>query len=169
MSKKTKVEIMRDNFLKIRGGKLISIEAYILAILVFCILVLLKNESPIMSIMFAMVVGFVFPILVGIFKSLAWLAAILFSFIWASLGFVLVGAVVNKSFFIRLLLSIILFCITFWVHKNYSGLTFQGISKKSKNQQVVSLEEPLYENVSFCSKCGRRIRTFDGKCDSCDR
>lgn len=168
MSKKTKVEVTRENFLKMRGGKLISIEAYILAIAVFIILATVKNASPVVSLIIAGIVGFVFPILVGTFKSLAWLATTLFSLVWGFLTFVFVGAIANGSVLIGLLFGIAFFAISFWVHKNYSGLSFRGISKKTHTQQIATNEEATYEAVQFCPKCGRRIRSIDGRCDSCD-
>lgn len=170
MNKKTKAEIIRDNFLKMKGGKLISVEAYILAFVVLFILTIVKNISPFISLIVAFVIGFIFPVFIGTFKLLAWLAAVLFSLIWAFLAFVIVGAIANESVLAGLLAGVVFFIISFIVHKNYSGLLFQGISTKRVDQQIsTSLDEPIYEAVKFCPKCGRRIRTIDGCCDTCDR
>lgn len=169
MNRKTRVGVTREDLLKMRGGKLISVEAYALAIVVFFILIMVKNASLITSLIIAAAVGFVFPIVVGIFKSLAWLAAVLFSIVWAILAYAFIGTILSGSVLVSIVSGIIFFFVSFFVHKNYSGLTFQGVSKKTNNQQVVSVEEPVYENVKFCPKCGRRIRALDGKCDFCDR
>lgn len=169
MSKKTRIEITRESFLKMRGGKLISIEAYILAFIVLIILTMMKNASPIISLIIAVIIGFVFPILVGTFKSLAWLVAILFSLVWALLTFTIVSAIANDTVFIELISGVISFIISFFVHKHYSGLSFQRIRKRNNNKQLISSKEPTYEVVNFCPKCGRRIRTIDGRCNSCDK
>lgn len=168
MSKKTKAEATRENFLKMRGGKLISIEAYILALVALVVLIEIKNVSPVVSLIIAFIVGFVFPIFVGTFKTLAWLAAVLFSLVWAFLAFIFAGAIANGSVLIGLLFGIVFFAISFGIHKNYSGLSFQGISKKTHTQQITTGEETICTAVQFCPKCGRRIRAIDGKCDTCD-
>ena len=103
-----KWENTRNSFVKMRGGKLISIESVILAFVVFFVLTMVKNASPYLSLVVAFVVGFVFPILVGTFKSLAWIAAILFSLVWAFLGFVIVGAIAGGSILIGIVGAVIL-------------------------------------------------------------
>jgi len=165
-----RVENLRKSFVKMRGGKLISIESFILGVVVFLILMIENNASPVFSLIVALVVGFVFPILVGIFKSLAWIAAILFSMVWAILGFVIGSAITDGFILIGLLGAVIFFTISFAIHKNYSGLSFQNIiSKTNKTENIVVNNSPVKEQVMFCPKCGRRIRTADGKCDTCDK
>jgi|BioPla2DNA2_1021312.scaffolds.fasta_scaffold04096_2 hypothetical protein len=165
-----KWENTRNSFVKMRGGKLISIESVILAFVVFFVLTMVKNASPYLSLVVAFVVGFVFPILVGTFKSLAWIAAILFSLVWAFLGFVIVGAIADGSILIGIVGAVILFAISFAIHKNYSGLSFQNINNKTNNtENIVINNSSIKENVVFCPKCGRRIRSVDGRCDTCDR
>lgn len=163
-----KLRNIRNNFLKIRGGKLISIESVTLAFVVLFILTIIKNTSPYFALVIAFIVGFAFPILVGTFKSSAWIAAILFSLLWAILGFIIVIAITDGILVLGLLAAVVIFAISFVVHKNYSGFSFQNISRKVNSNITIdnSVEK---ENVMFCSKCGRRIRTIDGKCDICDR
>ncbi len=168
MSRKTKAEITRENFTKMRGGKLISIEAYILGFVVLFALSL-RDVSPIVSFIVAAVVGFAFPILLGTFKSLAWLAAILFSLVWALVVYAFASLIANGFSFIGLLFGIIFFVISFAVHKKYSGLTFQKINKMARKQQVSSLNNPINEEAIFCPKCGRHINSIDGRCEFCDK
>lgn len=170
MSNKTKVGELRESFLKLRGGKLISVEAFILALIVLYVLNVVKNVPIGTSLIVAAIVGFVFPILIGVFKSLAWLAAVLFSLIWALLAFVIAGAIADGSYFVGFIFGLIFFVISFFVHKNYSGLSFQGISlKNNKHIDSTTLYEPSLEGVRFCPKCGRRIISTDGRCNVCDK
>lgn len=164
-----KLEDTRNSFTKLRGGKLISVEAIILGLVVCFILMLEKNVSPFLSLGAAFIVGFIFPILVGIFKSFAWLASILFSAVWGILALIIAGALANSNILVGLLVGLIVFAISFIVHKNYAGLSFQGVKKKNRDSQTVSVEYKVQEKVSFCSKCGRRIRTIDGRCEVCDK
>lgn len=167
----SKLEDTRNKFLKMRGGKLISVEAVMLAFVVFFAMTVEKNASPYLALVIAFIVGFVFPILVGAFKSLAWLAAILFSLVWAFLGFVFAGAIAGGSVLVGLLSCIIVFAISFMIHKNYSGLTFQGFTRKNNNSvsNMTMVDKNSHsEAVVFCPKCGRRITSYDGKCDVCN-
>ena len=163
-----KLRNIRNNFLKMRGGNLISIESVILAFVVLFILTMIKNTSPYFALVIAFIVGFAFPILVGTFKSSAWIAAILFSLLWAMLGFITVIAVTDGTLLPGLLTAFVIFAIGFVVHKNYSGFSFRNISRKVNTNITIdnSVEK---ENVIFCPKCGRRISTADGKCDICDK
>lgn len=166
----SKTEGIRNSFLKMRGGKLISIEAVILGFVVFFVLFLVKNTSPYIALIVALIVGFVFPILVGIFKTLAWLAAILFSFVWAFLAFAIGREIADNSVLIGLLAGIIFFSISFFVHKNYAGLSFHRINRKTRNiKNDIVNDNTISEVVSFCPKCGRRIRSLNGSCDVCNK
>lgn len=166
----SKIGETRNSFVKMRGGKLISIEAVILAVVVFFILTMVKNTSPYVGLIAAFIVGFVFPVLVGTFKTLAWLAAILFSLVWALLASVFAAAIANGSILTGLLAGVIFFAVSFIVHKNYSGLSLQRINRKKHDiQNVITNDYTIKESVSFCPKCGRRIRALNGSCDVCDK
>jgi hypothetical protein len=168
VGKKTKLGITREKFLKMRGGKLISIESGILGVMTFLVLAMKWGEEKLVAaIAVALIVGFAFPILVGSFKSLGWVSAVLFSLMWAILAFN-IGKMIG-SFFPGLLLGILFFAIVFFIHKHYAGLQFRTVSVKNDEQQVVPTSEPTYESVIFCSKCGRRIRAIDGRCEFCDK
>ncbi len=170
MKRTTKLNSIRENFLRLRGGKLISIESYVLGFIVLFVMSFVKNYSMPVSCVVALIVGFVFPILIGVFKSLAWIAAVAFSLIWALLANGIAGAISHDSVIIELLAGLIFFAISFVIHKNFSGLTFQGVRRNNNSQEVqITTEETTYETVAFCPKCGRRIHSVDGRCDFCDR
>ena len=171
MKRTTKSSSIRENFLRLRGGKLISIESYVLGFVVLFVVNIVKNYSMPVSCIVALIVGFVFPILIGLFKSLAWIAAVAFSLIWGVLAYGIVGAIAHNSVILGLLGGIIVFAISFVIHKNYSGLVFQGVSRNDNNQQQaqITTDETTYEAVAFCPKCGRRIHSIDGRCDFCGR
>lgn len=164
------LENTRNNFTKMRGGKLILIESVILAFVVFFVMLIGKNASLLYSLGVAFAVGFVFPILVGIFKFVAWIAAVLFSLLWSILGFTFVGAIAGQSVLIGLVAAVIIFLISFTIHKNYSGLYFRDVSNKTYNtDNMVVNNSFVSEDVMFCPNCGRRIKNVDGICDACDR
>lgn len=96
------------------------------------------------SLFFAFIVGFIFPVIIGIFKTLAWIAAAVFSLLWGgALAFAIVGEIVKGSTLIAILAGIIFFVISFIVHKNYSGLLFREIASKSMDTQteIIKSEE----------------------------
>lgn len=164
----SKNEGLRNSFLRMRGGKLISIESIVLAFVVFFVLAVVKDVPQFAALVAAVAVGFVFPILVGLFKSIAWVAAILFSLIWAFVAYFLAENMANGS--VGFLAGVIIFVISFMVHKNYSGLSFHGVGQKKLDQKTVSADHiKAQERVSFCPKCGRRIRGLDGRCEVCDK
>lgn len=161
----------REKFIKMRGGKLISVESVILGVAIFFVLLIVKSASPYLALAIAFGVGFVFPILIGVFKVLAWIAAIVFSLLWALMAGVLVGAIASNANLISVLIGIVIFAISLVIHKNYSGLTFQGITrKKSENVLLKNSGANIpKESVKFCPKCGRRIVSLNGLCENCDR
>ena len=168
--KTNKIISWRNNFLKMRGGKLISIESIILGLSMFF---LMQGYSTATILIVAAIVAFVFPILFSLFKGFAWVATIVFSILWASLAAQIVGELVNTNAVVRVLVGIIVFLISFFVHKNFAGLTFHTIkinrNHNSINRSInVSKQSYECESVSFCPKCGRRIHSKDGRCDICD-
>ena len=170
MRKRKRANSIRENFLRNRGGKLISVESYILAFIVFFFLNLTKEQSMEVSLFFAFIVGFIFPVIIGIFKTLAWIAAAVFSLLWGALAFAIVGEIVKGSTLIAILAGIIFFAISFIVHKNYSGLLFREIASKSMDTQTEIIKsEEKSSKLLFCPKCGRCIRSADIGCDICNR
>jgi hypothetical protein len=121
----------------------------------------------------AVIVGFVFPILVGTFESLAWLAALLFSFLWAVVVYCLVWELAGKSAAPALLAGLVFFVVSFTFHKHYSGLSFQELFRQTKKSNIESTGRAAANMsaqtaVMFCPKCGRRVQS-DGRCDFCDK
>lgn len=164
-----KLKKIRNNFLKLRGGKLISVESIVLAFIIAFVMIVVKDNSPYLAFVVAVIVAFIFPILVGVVKTLAWFAAILFSLIWGILGFIIAYAIAESSVLIGGISGIVIFLISFKIHKNYSGLTFQGVTRKNKDK--ISLENSYIEkeSVKFCPNCGRRITSLNGICDVCNK
>lgn len=161
---------IRNSFVNMRGGKLISIESVILALALLIVLLFEEDILPLFSVIVAVTVGFIFPILAGTFKFLAWITAIFFSLFWALLGFVIISAITDESTLIGLVVAVILFAISFCIHKDYSDLTFHNINNKTYNHENMAMNNMVVkENVIFCQECGRRITTADGRCDRCNR
>ena len=165
----SKIEDIRNSFIKMRCGKLISVEAFVIGFIIFFI-ISIKDKSQYLALLISVIVGFGFPVLVGSFKTVAWLAAIVFSLLWSVIGFVIGGALFGSSFLAGLLIGIVIFVISFWAHKNYSGITFQNISRKKGNLDYTEETNFTFkESIRFCPKCGRRITSSDGTCDVCDK
>lgn len=167
----SKIEDIRNNFTKMRGGKLISVESVVIAFIIFLIMSM-KDDGLLYPGMFiGIIVAVVFPIIVGTFKTVAWLVAIIFSLLWALIGGVIGGAFFGGSALIALLIGGVIFLISFRIHKNYSGITFQNINKKNGSDVnfIKDTDFKPKESICFCPKCGRRITSADGTCDACDR
>ena len=164
-----KLKKIRNNFLKLRGGKLISVESIVLAFITMFVMIVVRKNSPYLALAVAAIVAFVFPVLVGVIKTLALFVAALFSLIWGILGFSIFGAITGGSLLSRFVAGIVIFLISFRIHKNYSGLTFQGVTRK--NMDSISLESSYVEkeSVKFCPICGRRITSPSGVCDVCNK
>lgn len=159
----------RESFLKLRGGKLISVEAIVTAIIILFVMIIKNNESIGVSLVVAAIVAFVFPILIGVFKALAWLAAVLFSLIWGIIGFSIIEAITNDFVLIGFVGGIIIFLLSFRIHKNYSGLTFRGVTRKNMDGALFEDSYIEKEEVKFCPICGRRITSSSGICDVCNK
>lgn len=90
--------------------------------------------------------------------------------VWAFFGFLIAAGITGESILIELISAVILFAISFVIHKNYSSLSFRDIrSRTNDTENIVMNDSFIKENVVFCPKCGKRIRNIDGKCDTCDR
>ncbi len=162
-----KIENMRKTFLKMRGGKLISIEAYVLAFVVL-VIILVNGQPPYVAFGVAFLVGFIFPIFISVFKSIAWIASVGFSILWGIFSGLLISEFLGD--FIGFIFSIIFTIISFSVHRNYSALRINSISLKRGEGFRVS--DNIYHNkeeVKFCPKCGRRINPDSGICDVCNK
>lgn len=171
MNKKNSLGELRKHLLKMRGGKLISAEAYILAMIAFCVLSIEYNDDISQWLAFgvAIIIAFVFPVIVGLIKTLAWLVAIIFSLMWALFAGILGWGFSNESVTVGLLVALICFVVSFFIHKNYSGLTFHGMGRRYiHKKQAIVMDEPKYERIQFCPTCGRKL-SDNGICDYCDR
>lgn len=160
--------IKRKNIIKRRGGKLISIESYVLGFIVLFVLMMAEFSTPV-SCIFAFLFGFGFPILIESFKTFVWISTVAFSLIWGIMSYIIASSIAHNSVIWGLLGGIIVFTISFLMHKTHYESTLNSEKEEVNIQQTqVTAPESNYEAVSFCPKCGRRIHSIDGKCDFCN-
>lgn len=165
----SRLEDIRKNFTKTRGGKLILVESFLVFLILSFILTVCVELSQVAAFAISAIVAFIFPIIVAVFKTIAWLMAIIFSFIWALITWV-ISTSVEAPAIISLGVGMFIFVVSFFIHKVYSGLQFNGIEKKSNNNKAMELNgSKNREKIQFCPKCGRRIISPDGRCDVCDK
>ena len=149
---------------------LVYIESFVLGFMALFIMDLGYNHSTFESLIVALIVGFVFPILIRKFKPLALIAAVAFSFSWSILAYNIVTSVANNSAIVGLLCGLGVFAISYVLHKKYSRLMIQDVRENNNDQQAqMTTHEITHETVTFCPKCGRRIHSIDGRCDFCNR
>ena len=163
-----KFDDMRSNFLKLRGGKLISAESIILAVILF-VMMMVNNKPFYLAVIVAAIIAFVFPVLVGVIKVIGWCVAIIFSLMWGILGGMIIITLIGSTI-VGFIGGSIIFFASFRAHKNYSGLTFQGITLKYTDSS--SFDRGHYikkESIKFCPQCGRRIMSDSGICEVCNK
>lgn len=111
------------------GDKIVKFESRILGIVSFFAL-LIKGESFVFSLIVGILIFGVFPYLIGLVSVFGWIAAILFSGIWAFVGYFVIGALTNNNIGAGVVAAIIVFIISFFLHKIFSGLNFVSVEKR---------------------------------------
>lgn len=124
----------REGFVNMGAGdKLIRIESKILAIITFILMLAYFKSGIISALIVAALIGGVFPWLVGLVKAFAWCAAVVFSLIWAVVGFfigyLLAGIMGIDTPIIGVLVAIIVFIVSFFLHKVFAGLGYSSVTK----------------------------------------
>lgn len=177
------IKDIRNNLLKSKGGRVIEIEAVLLGMIGLMIAEAKFNSltpyTAVAILVIAAIVAFAFPILMGIYKTFAKIVAMIFSFFWACIGWTFGAGIAGfverdftvKTFLVGLLVGVIIFLVSYRIHKSYAGFGIQRTEVKAVTsaRQADSANHILKEKVSFCPKCGRRITSINGTCDACGR
>ena len=161
------------------GDKIIKIESIILGIVVFILALTQMKTGFVTALVAGIVVAFVFPWLTGLIEIFAWFVTILFSLVWAFLAYFIGGAILGDSPVAGALVAIVVFIVSFFVHKVFAGLGYSSIQKHmldsgdaiventaNINQTVNNISPagntfchfcgaPLKDGANFCGKCGK--------------
>ncbi len=169
----------REGFVNMGAGdRLIKIESKILAVVAFILMLAYFKMGIISALVVGLVVGFVFPWLVGLIEFFAWVATIAFSAVWAVVGYFLTGAIGGDSPVIGVIGAIIVFIVSFFLHKIFAGLGYSSVEKhaldawdntsNNTEQMKNSINEMQNINsVKYCSKCGTALDSEAGFCTKC--
>ena len=164
------------------GDGMIKVESVIIGIITFFLLI--NNDMGFFkSLMIAILVIAVTPVLVGLIKPLAIVAAILFSIIWGYVGYVIGCLATNDNIFVGVIGFIILCSFSLLCHRVFSGLGFQSVEKhvidsidqtrdntaeirnnQSGQNEVHSSSD---KKANFCSNCGIKIEFKTKFCPEC--
>lgn len=176
----------REGFVDMGAGdKLIRIESKILAVLVFILMLAYFKMGIVSALIAGAVIGFVFPWLVGLVEFFAWVVTIVFSVVWAGIGYFIAGAIGGDSVAIGVIGAIIIFIASFFLHKIFAGLGYSSVEKHAldawdnnsnntaQTRDMVndignSLEKDM-SNIKYCPKCGTALEgdaKFCAKCGS---
>ncbi len=171
-----KIKEFRNRYIDKRGGKFIEVEARIMGFCVGVLMLLIlrpgsgTEDGFFWGIIFVIgiIVWFLFPIVINVSGTMAWLEMLIFSFMWASVIGGLLGAM-SGSGEIGCLIGIIVFCVSFFVHKMYFGISFSELFMKQDTCTYTNNEEnhEHKEVVKFCPICGRRIQSIYDMCENC--
>lgn len=169
----------REGFVNMRSGdKLIHTESVILGIVAFFVALTQLDIGFVPSLITAAVVIFVFPMLAGLITAFAWFVAIVFSAIWAVVAYFIGGAILGDSPVAGALIAVVVFVISFFLHKIFSGLGYSSVDKHvmdsidsaAANTEVTgrNMQQMAGTNTgSFCSHCGQPIKPGSQFCTQC--
>ena len=153
------------------GDKLIRIEAFIVGLACFIGLLALEMGFVI-ALITGVIVAFVLPWLVGLIEIFAWIATVVFSLVWAVIGYFIGGALLGDSPVAGVLVAVILFLCSFFAHKVFAGLGYSSTEKHVMDSldQTVENTANLQQQqnaVKYCPFCGVRLDAGAGFCKSC--
>ncbi len=161
------------------GDKLIRFEAFVLGIAVFIIALVQMGWGIAAALVSGIVVAFVFPWLTGLIEVFAWFVAIVFSFIWAVIAYFIGGALLGDSAIAGILVAILVFVISFFLHKVFAGLGYSSVEKHiiDTGDQIQRNTMPINQNVNdviqvqsiFCQACGAKLKAEAKFCGNCGR
>lgn len=110
------------------GDKIVRIESFIVGVACF-IGALALGMGFVVAIIAGGVVAFVLPWLIGLVEIFAWIATILFSLIWALIGYFIGGAILGDSPIAGGIIAVAIFIASFFAHKVFAGLGYSSLTK----------------------------------------
>lgn len=161
------------------GDRLISIESKIIGVVAFFALWLGANQSFLVALVVAAVCIVVVPWLVGLISIFAWIVTIAFSLAWAIIGYFIGGAILGDSALAGAIVAIIVFVISFFLHKVFAGLGFNSVEKYAldtgeeirDNTQNINqnLNNTMEAQTTFCTSCGTPMKVGAKFCNKCGK
>lgn len=161
------------------GDALIKIESVLIGIAVGFAFLYGVKLTPVQCIIIAILVMVVVPWLVGTITILAWIVAILFSLVWAAIGFVAGYFIFNHSYLIGIVTALVIFVLSFFCHKVFAGIGLQS-ARKFRDEALDDIrnntndirnntnQQPEAEvQIRFCSSCGAELKEGDSFCNKC--
>lgn len=166
------------------GDALIAIESVLIGVAIGFLLYYKAGISVLQCIVIAIIVTAVIPWLVGTVPVVALIMGILFSLVWATVGFIVGCLIFDYSIIAGILAAVAVFAASFFCHKIFAGIGFvssrkfmndmlNDIRNNTKEQQTeIQAEEELSIEaeeaaVHFCSSCGAKLREEDVFCNKC--
>ena len=176
----------REGFVNMGAGDgLIRTESIILGIAIFIVGMTNYGWDFMVALVVGLVVAFVFPWLTGLISIFAWFVTIVFSLIWAVIGYFIGGAILGDSPIAGVIVALIVFIISFHLHKVYAGLGYSSVDRhvidsldetadntsytahttKNISSQVNKMQRG--NNVCYCSSCGTPLKVGTKFCMKC--
>lgn len=161
------------------GDGIIKTESIILGIAIFIFALVQMQASIISALIAGGVVAFIFPWLTGLIEIFAWIVTIVFSLIWAVLAYFIGGAIMGDSPIAGILAAILVFIVSFFVHKVFAGLGYSSVTKHILDtgdeiqNNTSNINQTLNNVVSsqgaFCHFCGASLKPGANFCSKCGK
>lgn len=152
------------------GDRLVRIEAFIVGVVCFIGLLALHKGFGI-ALITGGVVAFVLPWLMGLIEVFAWIATVLFSLIWAVIGYFIGGAILGDSPIAGAIVAEVIFICSFFAHKVFAGLGYSSVERHvmdsidQTRDNTANLGQPV--SAKYCSSCGTRLNAGANFCNNC--
>ncbi len=108
------------------GDKIMTIESIIIGVIGFFVSLLHFDFGFGKSAIIALVICVLIPCLVGLIEVCAIIFSIVFSLVWAVLGY-FVGAIITGSLLAGVLIALIIFVLSIFVHKVFAGIGYESV------------------------------------------
>lgn len=106
------------------GYKFIKTECMIVSIILFCVMIFVKEMSFLPSLLVSVATMFIIPQVLLRVRELAYIWTVLFTLLWGYLGYALSNILFNESILAGLVIGFIVGAISFVTHKASLGIDF---------------------------------------------
>ena len=121
---------LREGFVSSRTGhKLVKAESIILGIVGFIVALMNTSVGFIGALLVGLVISLAFPALISFIPVLAWISGIVFSLLWAIIGYFIGGSLLGNSAAAGLIVAMIIFAVSLFSHRVFAGLGYVSVEK----------------------------------------
>ncbi|MGN0346333.1 MAG: zinc-ribbon domain-containing protein [Lachnospiraceae bacterium] len=106
------------------GDRLVAVEAVIMGIALGFFLYFKAGMSIPQYIVIASIITVVIIWLVGNIPVIAWIVGILFSLVWAAVGFIIGSLIFDESIIAGILAAVVVFALSLFCHKVFAGIGY---------------------------------------------